>query len=339
MSEIKSFAVIGAGLWGSLHARVYSESRRAQLVAVCDSDSDRAAEVAREFGVDCHTDHLELLSRPDVDAVSIVTPDFAHTQLALDAIAAGKHVLIEKPLATTSAECRRIIDAARGAGVKLMVDFHNRWSPPFFKARKSIEAGEIGSVRLIYYRLNDTIFVPTEMLSWAARSTVEWFVGSHSLDTVRWLVGDEVTHVYAVSRSVVLKDRGIDTPDFYEAVLEFANGAVAVVENCWILPGSAPNIIDLKCEVVGSDGALYVDGSHHRMLEKYASGRGTYPDVLVLPEVQGAQMGFAAESIRHFIDCVLDGLEPITTGEDGLVVTQLVEAIEESVASGARVRV
>lgn len=334
---MKGFAVVGSGLWGSLHARVYSESEKARLVAVCDIDERRARDLASKFGAESYTNLNAMLARDDIDAVSIVTPDFAHTDIALEAIAAGKHILCEKPLATTSAECRRIIDAAKAADLKLMVDFHARWSPPFWSAKKSIERGDVGSVRLVYYRLNDTIYVPTEMLSWASKSTVAWFIGSHSLDTVMWLVGDRPTSVYAVSRSVVLKSRGIDTPDFYEVILEFANGAVAVIENCWILPNSLPNIIDLKCEIIGSEGALYVDGSSHRAVERYAGGKASFPDVLVMPDVQGMQMGFAAESIRHFIDCVADDRQPLVSGEDGLKVTELIETIEKSVSAGAKV--
>lgn len=331
------FGVVGSGLWGSLHARVYAESHRCELAAVCDVDAGRASELASTFGVQAYTDLDKMLDREDIAAVSIVTPDFAHTELALAAVAAGKHVLVEKPLATTSADCRRVIEAARIANVKLMVDFHNRWSPPFCSAKASIDAGEIGSVRLVSYRLNDTIYVPTQMLSWAGRSTVAWFIGSHSLDTVTWLIGDKVKHVYAVSKSVVLKGKGIDTPDFYAVTLEFDNGAVATIENCWILPESLPNIFDLKCEVVGSNGAFFIDGSSHRMIEKHAGGKGLYPDTLVLPEVRGKQMGFAAESIRHFIDCVIDDSEPAVTGEDGLAVTELIEAIERSVSTCERV--
>jgi predicted dehydrogenase len=334
---MKGFAIVGSGLWGSLHARVYSESDKARLVAVCDIDEQRARDLASKFGIESYTDLARMLARDDIDAVSIVTPDFAHTDIALAAIAAGKDVLCEKPLATNSADCRRIIDAAKTAGVKLMVDFHARWSPPFWSAKKTIDKGDVGSVRLVYYRLNDIIYVPTEMLSWASKSTVAWFIGSHSLDTVTWLIGDKPTSVYAVSRSVVLKSKGIDTPDFYEVILEFVNGAVAVIENCWILPNSLPNIIDLKCEIVGSEGALYVDGSSHRAVERYTEGKASFPDVLVMPDVQGKQMGFAAESIRHFIDCVADDETPSVTGEDGLRVTELIEAIERSIATGARV--
>ncbi|HET6453169.1 MAG TPA: Gfo/Idh/MocA family oxidoreductase, partial [Armatimonadota bacterium] len=174
-------------------------------------------------------------------------------------------------------------------------------------------------------------------LSWAGKTTVEWFIGTHSIDTVRWLLEDEVRRVYAVSRSEVLKGMGIDTPDFYQATLEFRSGATAVIENSWILPKTTPNIIDLKCEVIGSKGALYLDTSHNRTLEKYTETEATYPDFLVMPAIYGEQAGFAAESIRHFIDCVLHDRQPRVTGQDGLEVTKVIQAIEESVRTGSPV--
>ena len=115
--------------------------------------------------------------------------------------------------------------------------------------------------------------------------------------------------------------------------------AIAVVENSWILPKTTPNIIDLKCEVIGSKGALYLDTSHNRTLEKYTETEATYPDFLVMPTIYGQQAGFAAESIRHFIDCVLHDRQPRVTGLDGLEVTRVIQAIEESVRSGNPVEV
>ena len=329
--EKTGFAVIGTGTWGGLHCRVYASTPGARLAAVADSDFARAKSVAESFGARAYGDYRELLTDPEVKAVSITTPDFAHAEIAVAAAEAGKHILVEKPLATTTADCRRIIEAAKRSGVKLMVDFHNRWSPAFYKAWQSIRAGEIGEPQYAYYRLSDTIYVPTEMLPWAGKSTVQWFIGTHSLDTIRWLMGSEVRRVYAVARSRVLKGMGIDTPDYYQVTLEFESGATAVVENGWTLPNTHPNIIDLKCEVVGSKGAVYLDTSHNRTLEKYTETDAKYPDIMVLPEIWGEQAGFAAESIRHFADCVMNDREPRVTGEDGLIVTRIIEAIEESV--------
>ena len=335
--EKVGFGVIGTGLWGEVHARTYASTEGIALAGVADLVEHKAESVAQAYGTMHYVDYRALLADEMIKAVSVVTPDFAHAEIAIAAAEAGKHILVEKPLATTVEECQRVIDATERSGVKLMVDFHNRWSPPFHGAWEAIRKGEIGEPQHVYYRLSDRIHVPTEMLSWAGKSTVEWFIGSHSIDTVRWLLGDEVKRVYAVSRSRVLKGMGIDTPDFYQVILEFESGATAVVENSWILPNSAPNIIDLKCEIVGSKGALYVDGSHHRTLERYTESEASYPDVLVMPIIFGEQKGFAVESIRHFIDCVLHDREPRVTGEDGLTVTKIIQAVEESVRSGVPV--
>ncbi|MBI5092408.1 MAG: Gfo/Idh/MocA family oxidoreductase [Candidatus Hydrogenedentes bacterium] len=325
--------LIGAGGWGAMHARTYAAVDGARLYGVADPAVDRARALAEPYQARAYADYHELLKDDRIEAVSIVTPDFAHEEPILAAARAGKHILAEKPLAMTVEACERILEVVEKAGVKLMVDFHARWSPPLYKARDAIRNGELGAVQHVYYRLNDRIFVPTEMLWWAAKSTVMWFVGSHTIDTVRWLLGEEVRRVYAVSRKEVLKARGIDTPDYYLATLEFASGATAVIENSWILPNSTPSLVDVKCEVAGSKGAIYIDATHNRALEKYTESEAGFPDILVMPSLYGRQQGFAAESIRHFIECVRDDRTPMVTGRDGLEVTKVICAIEDSVRS------
>lgn len=114
-----------------------------------------------------------------------------------------------------------------------MVDFHNRWSPPFNAAYTAVRAGELGELYSGYFRLNDIKWVATDLLPWAAQSSILWFLGSHSLDTLRWIFGSEVERVYCVSRSGVLKGLGVDTVDEYLTTLEFKNGAIAHMENGW----------------------------------------------------------------------------------------------------------
>lgn len=337
--DVVRMGLIGAGGWGAMHARTYACTPGAKLAAVADRDRTRAESLASAHGAKAFQDAADLLASPEIDAVAVVTPDFAHEEVLLAAAQAGKHILSEKPLAMSVDACERIVTAARTAGIFLMVDFHARWSPPLYKAWEAIHNGEIGTPQHIYYRLNDRIFVPTEMLSWAGQSSVLWFVGSHAIDTVRWLLDDEVARVYAVSRKEVLQARGIDTADYYLSTLEFRSGATAVIENSWILPNSTPNIVDVKCEIVGDQGALYVDQSHNRALEKYTGASATYPDVFVMPSLYGQQAGFAAESIRHFIECVREGKQPRVTGQDGLEVTKVICAIEESVRTRMSVEV
>lgn len=323
--------IIGTGGWGAMHARTYAATPGVVIRAVADIDVARAQALAAPYGAKAYGGYDALLGDPEVEAVSIVTPDFAHEDITLAAARAGKHILAEKPLAMSVGACERILAEAERAGVHLMVDFHARWSPPLCKMYEAIRQGEIGTPRHLYYRLNDRIFVPTEMLSWAGRSTVLWFIGSHSIDTIRWLLGEEVCRVYGVARSDVLRARGIDTPDFYFSTLEFPSGAVAVIENSWILPNAAPNLVDVKCELVGTRGALYMDATHNRALEKYTETDAGYPDLFVMPTIHGRQQGFAAESIRHFIECVREGRKPMVTGYDGLMATKVICAIEESI--------
>lgn len=336
-----NFGLIGTGLWGEMHAKAYSSYPGIKFKAVCDLNEERAKEIALKYGAEIwYKDYRELLKRDDISAVSIATPDFAHTDIIIDAVKSGKHILVEKPLATSVEDCEKITEAVKSAkNIKFMVDFHNRWNPPFVSTKSAIENGELGKPMLMYIRLSDTIFVPTGMLSWASKSEVIWFIGSHVIDLARWLFNDEVCKVYAVSRSEVLKGKGIDTPDFYSAILEFKNGGIVTIENCWILPDSLPTIIDFKCEVIGSEGATYLDVSSHRAVQKYTKDKASYPDILAAPIIYNQQMGFAIESIRHFADCVINDKQPMVTIEDGIAATKIISAIRESSKKGLPIEV
>jgi predicted dehydrogenase len=330
------FGVIGLGTWGQLHAKVYASTPGARLTAVCDVDAGRAREVGAACGAArCYDDFRVLLADPEVAAVSIALPDPLHREAAVAAAEAGKHLLVEKPLATTEEDARAILTAADSAGILLSVDFHNRFNPLFHGLKEALDSGELGAPQMIYYRLSDTLYVPTKMLRWAGRSSVAWFLASHCLDTLLWLLDaregtDAIERLYCVSRSRLLRgEHGVDTPDFYQTTLEWRSGLVVQLENCWILPESGPSIFDLKCEFIGSRGAYLIDGSHHGAAQKQTD-RATFPDALVAPIVHGQPVGFGAESIRHFARCVIEGRRPLTDGRDGLAVTRLILKMQES---------
>ena len=158
--------VIGLGVYGQLHARTYASAPGAELVAVCDIRHDVVQAKAAEAGCSAFTDYTQMLSDCELDAVSIALPDYMHADATIAAAKAGKHVLVEKPLATTVDQCEQMIRAASDNGVFLMTDFSQRWSPVMQLAKKAITSGDLGEVQLGYYRANDTIFVPTQMLSW-----------------------------------------------------------------------------------------------------------------------------------------------------------------------------
>jgi predicted dehydrogenase len=339
MSKV-GFGLIGCGTWGRMHARAYAASPAIHLVAVCDQDASRAATLAAEFGISEHmADWRELIARPDIQAVGIATPDFAHGEITLAALRAGKHVLVEKPLATSISECEEILAVQKAQGVKLMVDFHNRWSLPFVNMRRAIVSGQLGSIMMMNMRLNDTRFVPTKMLSWAAKSSPLQFLGSHVVDLIRFLTGAAIERVYSVSRSVVLKGIGIDTPDFFQSILELSSGGTAVVENCWILDEHGPSVFDFQCEVVGSRGTAYVNASHHRMAEVYSDKGVEFPDVAAAADLYGKPVGFAVAAIQHFVDCVVNDQPLMVTGEDGLAAARVLAAAEQSAQTRLPVKV
>jgi predicted dehydrogenase len=330
------YGIIGVGIWGEQHATLLSSEPQVNLLAVCDINEKRAKEIASRYHIpEVYTSYEEMLANKEIEAVSIATPDFAHAGPAIAAAHSGRHILVEKPLSTDLEDSIAIIKEAKQSGVTLMVDFHNRWSPPFYKSFESLQSGEIGDLKYAYFRLSDSIVVP-RYFPWTRKSSVLWFLGPHSIDTARWLFQDEVKEVYAVKRKGILSSEGIDTADFYVVILHFEHGGVANLEHSWIVNQHNPSIFELKCELQASRGTVYIDTSTNRMMEMYTDDipdgyhSSHLPDMTLSPIIHGRQLGFAPESIRHFVDCVYRGVDPIVNGLDGLRVTEIILAAEKS---------
>jgi predicted dehydrogenase len=330
MEKIK-LAIIGAGVWGETHAGIFKEHPLAEPVGICDFNRERAVKIAERYGIPAvYSSAEEMLRECRCDAVSIVTPDHLHADLAVACAEAGRHMLIEKPLATSREDVHRIVEAANRNRVRVMVDLHNRWSPPFAAAKQAISAGELGTPRHGYFRLNDIKWVATDMLSWTARSSILWFLGSHSLDTLCWLFDSPVKRVYAVSGQGVLSQQGIDTTDTYLSTLEFENGCIAQMENSWITPNGNPNINDIKCTILGDKGMISIDASNHNLIQKYTDTAAAVPDILVRNTVHGAVKGFAYESIRSFVDRLASGEDFIVSLEDAARASLVILSVMDS---------
>jgi predicted dehydrogenase len=339
MSKLR-FAIVGAGVWGETHAYLYKEHPGVEVTAVCDLNIARARELATKFDVpNVFADHREMLKQAPIDAVAIVTPDFAHGEIAVDCANAGKHLLVEKPLATTREDVEAICEAAERNNVRVMVDLHNRWSPPFAVAKQSVDSGELGDPVSAYFRLNDIKWVATDMLPWAAKSSILWFLGSHTVDTLRWFFSDEVDQVYSVSSSGVLKGLGVDTVDVYQTILQFKKGGIASIENGWITPNTHPCVNDIKFNITGTKGMINLDLSNNQMIERFTEDKNDRPDVLVRHFIHGKAKGFAYESIRHFVDCLISGEDFLVSIQDAANTSLVILAIFESAATGKPVKV
>jgi len=323
-------AVVGCGLFGENHVKAYCAHPRAQCAAVFDLNPDRAKEVAKRYGLKAAASLEEIAGDKAIKAVSIATPDFAHTEPALALLAAGKHLLIEKPLTTSTAEARRIIAAAKKARRTVMVDFHNHWNPPFLALKHRIDAGELGKPVMGYARLSNPLSIPFGMLSWAGRSGPHWFLLPHVVDLMRWLIGrQKAIRVTAHARREILKRRGADTFDAIQATVAFED-CFATFETCWILPNGWPTLIDFQMNLVGSKSTAQINCTEQGL--RMAGPRKLQtPFTAGLLDAFGVPEGFVIMPIYHFVDCLLDGREPVVTADDGLAATQIIEAMVRSI--------
>ncbi len=332
--------IVGAGTWGETHAAIYKEHLLAEPVAICDMNEARARAIAEKYDIKkVYTDYREMAEDEEIDAVAIVTPDFAHADIAVTMANAGKDLLIEKPIATTMEDIKRICDAVEKNGVRCMVDLHNRWSVPFNKAKQEVQSGKLGEPYTAYIRLNDVKWVATDMLSWAAQSSILWFLGSHSMDTLRWIFDDEVKRVYSVKKEGLLKKMGVDTPDLYLTTLEFEKGGVAQMENGWVTPNGNGNINDFKCTILCTEGMINMDLSDHNLIREVTETQETVPDVLVSNMVFERCKGLSYESIRDFVERLVDGKEFRVTMEDARKTAIVILAIQKSAELGVPVDV
>lgn len=328
-------AIVGAGLWGANHARALLSHPGVRIALVCDRDETRARALAETCGC-AWTTEIDAAVNADVVAATIATPDHLHTEPALAMLRAGKHLLVEKPLATTTADALAMVNAAESRGLKLMVDFHARWHPLFMGAKGYVERGELGAPVMAYARLADTIHVPTEMLSWSGRSGPEWFLFPHTIDVVRWLFGREPIEVFARGHRGVLADRGIDCWDAIHASVAFEDGAFCTFETSWIIPDSYSNVVDNRLSLYGTVGGLELrtEPTLWAFTDRYHTPFTSAPVTRY-----GKAWGFQYESIRYFADCLVHDVMPEATGRDGLIVTAMIEATLQSLAEHRPIRV
>lgn len=303
MKKTLKGAIIGAGIFGSFQARAYSQIPYVELTGICDLNKERAQKIANEFSIpNVYDDYEEMLKECECDFVSIATPDHVHAKATIAAANAGKHILVEKPFATTREDALAMRAAIQKNGVRAMCDLHNRSSQPFAIAKQTIDEGSVGKVYSMYIRLNDNKSVATDMLSWSKDSSILWFLGSHSLDILCYLCGSRPKTVYSLSRKGILEGLGVDTVDMYQTMIEFENGCIAQMENGWIIPNGNTALIDLKCNIMCEKGMFNINGSNSDMLQVMTEEKTTTPNCIARPIINGKVEGFAPSNIRSFTD-------------------------------------
>lgn len=323
--------IIGFGIRGNLYAETLRFNPHAEVAAVAESDPATLEKARQRTAGRLHSDYRAMLEQERLDLVLITLPDHLHRDASVLAAARKCHLLIEKPLATSMKDAVAIRDAVRDSGVKALVAFENRWSPVFLAAKDAIDAGELGEIEQVSGCLNDSIAVPTQMLSWAARTSPAWFLFPHSVDVALWLAGKSIDSVFARGRKRVLAAAGIDTYDSITAMLAFRDGTTGTLTSSWIYPESLPLVYDFRFDIVGSAGAIAIDLRDqmiHKLTQTY-----THPATLGRA-IHGKPVGFAAEMLNSFVDNVRLGTTPLVELEDALTGVAVIEAVHRSASSG-----
>lgn len=322
--------IMATGIVGALAAEhdveiaaVASRTRQGAQAFADGVDPSGGIWVADDFDQLCASDR--------VDAVVIATPDHLHGEVMVAAAAGGKHFLVEKPFTTSTVDADRAVDAVRAAGVVAMCLFNHRWVPAYAQAKELM--AELGEPALGYARKDDTIMVPTRMLSWADQTTCAWFLSSHDIDLVSWLFDDHVVSVTAVARRGLLAARGIDTPDAIQIQATYSRGAIATFESAWIYPETFPTTVDSYITVAGERGAIQLDRQKENIVIATDDGF-QYPRNTLQRTVHGVPGGAYRDALRHFIDCCRTGAQPLVTVESARNTTAVLEAAHRSIQTG-----
>ena len=314
-------AVIGVGYMGAIHARAYAAEPRARLLGVFDARADTARAVASEVSATAFGSLEELLDRPEVEAVSICTPDADHVEPTLAALEAGKHVLLEKPIATTMEDADRIVAAAATAAGQLMVAQIVRFDPRYVRVKRMLDDGELGEPISLHAR---RITSSASQDNLRGRVSVQLFLGIHDYDVIRWLTGREFERVHAEAKSGMLAARGYAVEDVAFTVGRLEGGAVACVESGWALPREIPRGGDIKLEVIGTGGTARVDLVEQGLAVCVSGGRYERPSF-------GHAIG---EQIVDFLDGVAAGRPPSVSAAEGRASLQVALAAIRSAELG-----
>ncbi len=333
MSEQMGAAVIGLGMMGERHARIWRELHMTRLVSVHDIVSERTEEVSRLLGCDAAESLEEAIEAEDVQIVSVCTSDEAHREACVTAAEAGKHVLVEKPLATTLEDCDAIIEACRRNDVKLMTGHVCRFDPRYVKCRDAVMEGDLGEIVQVFARRNNIL---PSGLRIGPRTSVAFFLGVHDIDLIQWVTGRQITRVHSESTSRVLKD--IPADDTIMTVFRLEGGGVGALETCWVIPEGAPNSLDARLEIVGSSGRVAaIVGCEG--FEQQSEERALRPDIIYWTEMHDGAQGGLRRQLEHFAECVIEDRDPVVSSQHARSAVEVAAAIHRSLESGQPVEI
>ncbi len=315
--------VIGLGAIGAKHVSVLKNFREANIVGVADLDQELVDKTVAGTAIKGYTDYRQLLAHPDLEAIIVATPDHLHKDITIEAAQAGKHILVEKPIATTVEDGQAMIAAAKKANVKLMVGFTLRFVPHYVQARQIIQSGTLGKVVSVYSRRMNVI---TQADRLGGRIGVLHFLGIHDFDLLHWLLGVEPDQVYTAESTSVVKRHPQENETFN--TFKFKDGTLVCAHIGWNLTTAHPGGRDFKLTVIGDKGSLDIDLASQGLM-MYSEFGSKFPSTAPGLDVED----------KAFIDAVLDDKPVPATGEDGVLALKMVLAAIESIEKDAPIKI
>ncbi len=339
MSKKWNFGMIGCGTIADFHMQAISKISHARLTAVSSRDAARAQQTAAKGNCAWTTDYSELIHRDDVDIVCLTTSSGSHAKIGLDVLRAGKHLVVEKPLAMTADECQVLINEATANKVMLSVISQRRFEPQHEAINRVLQDGKLGKLLLLeiavpFYRTQAYY----DSSGW--RGTIKEDGGAlmnqgiHSLDLLLWF-GGEAKSVFG---DIATQAHQMEAEDLGLAIVQFKNGARGtIMASTSIQPGFPASL-----RIYGEQGTIMLDGMsftqwHVPGEEQPAIGQaGIYGGV---SDPRSITFDYHKRQLMDIIEAIEQNREPLITGWDGLRTVQLIEAIYESANKGVRVEI
>ena len=309
MSKI-NVGVIGVGQMGTYHAQIYQKLPQVELCALCEFNDSRRKELETEFpGITMYKDYKELLKDTAIEAVSIVLPDNLHREAVELAVQAGKHILLEKPLAKELEDGKALYEITKDYDKVFTTGFLLRFDPRFAMIKERLDSNELGDIIHCYVRRNSPIIGPRRYIG---ASDLSMHVMIHDIDYINWWMDCQPVKVFAKNRSVLLKENGMN--DVIYALVTYENGAVACMEACWTLPENCDHGV------------------------RFVTGKGVqYPDSRHWYYVNGEVCGDLAEEVMAFVNNVATNTKSVITPKQSYDALRVVDAIERSIVEGKEV--
>jgi predicted dehydrogenase len=346
--ETVRVGLIGSGFITSIHYEALRRVAGAEVVAVASPTPGRAERFAAERGIArAFSDFRALLDAKDIDLVVLGLPNDLHCSVTCQAAQAGKHVVVEKPMALNLAECDQMIAACRQAQVILGYAEELCFAPKYVRLKQLVDDGAFGKIHLVKQsEKHDGPHTGWFFDTTRSGGGVTFDMGCHAVEFFRWMLGGatpggkaKITSVYAQMGTYVHGDK-TNGDDESLLILNFEGGAVGLAEESWTKPGG----MDDRSEVFGRDGQAYADILYGNALRAYSRAGYGYA-----VEKAGATAGWSSpiyeeiwnygfpQEMDHFVACVRDGKTPRENGDDGRAVVETIHALYASAGRGQRV--